>query len=54
LQLHTCIHIICTVFIFLPLSQPPPHSHWCQPPFPPWGNCSAFFLSYFVEKNHKR
>jgi hypothetical protein len=30
LHLHSCVHIVCTIFILLPLSLPPPPSYQCQ------------------------
>jgi hypothetical protein len=34
LHLHTCVYIVCTIFILLPLCPPPCPSQWCQAPLP--------------------
>jgi hypothetical protein len=52
LHLHTCVYIICSIFILLPLSLPPLPSHRCHPS--PCRTCSAlvyndtFYISYLV------
>jgi hypothetical protein len=35
LHLYTCVFIVCTIFILLPLSLPPPPPMGANPPFHP-------------------
>jgi hypothetical protein len=48
LHLHTCVYIICTIFILLTLSPTPSPSHRCQPmphsTLPPGRTC--YFISF--------
>jgi hypothetical protein len=50
LNLHTCVHIICTIFIFLPLSLLPPPQ--LVPSTSLHRTCSTLLFSNFVEEKY--
>jgi hypothetical protein len=48
------VYIICTTFILLPLSLPPPHSHQCQTSTLPYLGRTRLDLLFsdFVKEKH--